>query len=118
MSRLLGAACVAALLSGCASEAPPYAVCGGNVGCLEPAPSCTTVLFTRSDGEDASGSFCSAPCSRDADCPEGGACLVLVGDATETAFCVARCATSANCFAGLTCTQLEGPGAGLSACLP
>ncbi len=104
------------LASACAS-APPYARCDGNTSCA--MGSCTELSFTRSDGTNAHGSFCTNECHADADCPDEGACLELAHDPTRTFFCVKRCATSTDCSSPLACTNVVAPdGTTFGACLP
>lgn len=104
------------VLTACAST-PPYARCDGNTSCAMGA--CTNVAYTRSDGTEASGSFCTNACHADADCPDEGVCIGLAHDTTHTFFCVKRCTTSTDCTTGLACTALTtGDGVTLSGCLP
>lgn len=102
-------------MTGCGAGAPPYAECVDDLDCPN---TCYRLLFTRSDGTEATGQFCSNACEGDADCPEGGACIGLEGDPADSLFCVARCETSADCYVGLACTQLEGAAELERACLP
>ncbi len=115
LALLLPSLAIVLNLAGCASS-PPYARCGDTPcamgGCFE-------VSITRSDGSEASGSFCTNECARDDECPDGGACVALEHDGTMTFFCVDRCTGSRDCYAGLACTELTASGApALSACLP
>lgn len=117
-ARLL--ACVllcSAGLASCGSGAPPYAVCVDDLDCSAPSDACYALRFTRSDGTDAEGAFCSATCARDEDCPEDGVCVALEGDPSERFFCAARCASAMDCYAGLACTEVEGAAA-MRLCLP
>jgi hypothetical protein len=107
---------LALLALGCAS-APPYARCGGDVSCA--MGTCSSISFTRTDGTNASGSFCTSECLMDADCPDEGACIALGHDPSRTFFCVKRCTTSSDCTSGLACTTLTAnDGTSFGACLP
>jgi hypothetical protein len=108
---------IALCASGCAVSTPPYAECELVEDCTEPADRCYELRFTRSDGSTAMGALCTLECTSDDDCPEGGACVTLEGDATETFFCASRCGTSADCYAGFACTMVEGAAA-MQLCLP
>jgi hypothetical protein len=105
-------------LSGCSPAAPPYAVCGDGLECEAPSDACYRVTLTRSDGTVGEARVCSLACTSDDECPDGGACLALEGDPTQTFFCVERCATSSECYAGLACTTVEGAAGTMRACLP
>lgn len=100
---------------GCASS-PPYARCGDTPCAMG---GCYAISITRSDGTEATGSFCTNECATDADCPDEGACIALEHDSRMTYFCVDRCTGSSDCYAGLACTELTVAGSpALSACLP
>lgn len=116
---LLALAAVAtAGLVGCGAGSPTYASCVDDLDCAEP-DRCTRLLLTRSDGTEAAGNLCTPACESDADCPDGGACVRLEADPTETFFCAARCEASGDCFAGFACTEVDdGTGAPASLCLP
>lgn len=107
-----------ALLGGCGANAPTYAGCTDDLDCASAPDACYRVLFTRTDGSEADGSFCSLECASDADCPEDGACVALDGDPERRFFCADRCAASADCYAGLACTAVEGADRSMQLCLP
>jgi hypothetical protein len=102
-------------LAACAN-APPYAHCAQTPCAMG---ECIQVTYTRSDGHDATGTFCSSACTADADCPDDGACIALGHDPMHTFFCVARCDASRACYAGFACTTVTpDTGAAFGACLP
>jgi hypothetical protein len=122
MARCLGGAAFLFLFgvgaAGCASGAPPYARCGGELGCA--GATCIELLYTRIDGTEDGGTFCSDTCTTDADCAAldgatDAACVTLDRDAPLRFFCAPRCVTPADCYAGLSCTETDGAG---SLCLP
>jgi len=110
---------LAALLGlGCA-EAPPFAACGGTLGCA--GSDCIELRYTRLDGSEAGGPFCSNSCLTDADCQALGGtdavCITLDVEAPVRFFCAARCTAAADCYAGLACTETDDPAVG-AVCLP
>lgn len=106
------------LLTACGSGAPPYAECVDDLDCDAPSMACYAVRLTRSDGSEGDGAFCSADCTSDADCPEGGVCLSLEGDPSGRFFCVDRCTGSGDCYAPFVCTAVEGDASSMQVCLP
>jgi hypothetical protein len=110
---------LAALLGlGCA-EAPPFAACGGTLGCA--GSDCIELRYTRLDGSEAGGPFCSNSCLTDAECQALGGtdavCITLDVEAPVRFFCAARCTAAADCYAGLACTETDDPAVG-AVCLP
>lgn len=108
------------LSAGCAAGAPPYARCGGELGCA--AGRCTDLRYTRTDGSEGGGAFCSDDCTSDDDCPaldgsSDGVCVTLDRDSPTRYFCAARCTEPADCYSGLSCTAVEDTTIG-SLCLP
>ena len=103
-------------LIGCADD-PLYGPCDSASDCAAPADGCYELRYDRSDGTTAEGRTCSIGCGRDASCPNGGLCLALEGDASETFLCFATCETSMDCLEGHACTETTG-GAGSAICLP
>lgn len=106
-------------LSGCAGGAPPYARCGGELGCA--GATCIELLYSRLDGTEDGGTFCSDTCTSDADCmaldgATDAACVTLDRDPPLRFFCAPRCTEPADCYAGLSCAETEG--GALSLCLP
>jgi len=118
VTRGLLVAAALMVAAGCGANAPTYAGCGDDLDCGRAEDRCTRVLFTRSDGTEGDGALCTPACASDADCPEGGACVALEGDPTETFFCASRCAASADCYAGFACTEVEGADRTMRLCLP
>lgn len=106
------------LVFGCGTGSPPYAECSYNHDCPEPSEACYHIGFTRSDGSEGEGSFCSLACSADVDCPEDGACIALAEDPESNFFCTKPCRVSTDCYAGFACTMVDGGGATMQICLP
>jgi hypothetical protein len=105
--------------AGCAA-APPFAACGGSLGCA--GSECIELLYTRIDGTEGGGLFCTETCLTDADCQEldAGADAVCVTLDVTPPFryvCAPRCSAPADCYAGLACTDTDDPAVG-SVCLP
>lgn len=108
------------VLSGCSSGAPPYAGCGGALGCA--GGDCVELLYTALDGSEGGGTFCTALCVSDADCTAldgatDAACVTLDRDAPLRYLCAARCTEPSDCYAGLRCTETNDVSVG-SVCLP
>ncbi len=70
----------------------------------------------------APGGYCTAPCSSDAQCGEGGACLDDLGDLDlADSQCYGRCATTDDCREGYVCSadiSLTGGGTMVNNCRP
>lgn len=108
------------VLGACAAGAPPYAQCGGSIDCA--GSSCLELRYTRTDGSEGDGAFCSALCTSDADClaldgATDAACVTLDQDPPLRFFCAARCTRESDCYAGLACTSTEDATLG-DLCLP
>jgi hypothetical protein len=108
------------VVAGCAAGAPPYARCGGDLGCA--AGRCTELLYTRADGSEGGGTFCSDDCRQDGDCAAldgsvDAVCVTLDRGSPTRYFCAARCDEPSDCYAGLSCTATEDADLG-SLCLP
>lgn len=111
LAALVGAGCAAA---------PPFAACGGALGCA--GADCVELLYTRLDGSEGGGPFCSISCLTDADCQaldagRDAVCITLDVEAPVRYVCAARCAAPADCYAGLACTETDDPAAP-AVCLP
>lgn len=104
--------------AGCYADAPIYASCSADIGCESSADACFRVLVTRTDGTTGDASLCTRPCSRHDECPNGGLCLQLVGDAASRLLCYQTCDTSSDCYSPLVCTPTTGAPGDPQVCLP
>ncbi len=121
LSTLLGAAAAIAVVTSvaaCYTDAPTYASCSEDIGCAEGADGCFRVLLTRTDGTTGDAAFCTRGCSRHDECPGGGLCLQLVGDATSRLLCYQACTTSGDCYSPLVCTSTTGASGDPTVCMP
>ncbi len=110
-------ALAASAMAGCSSSEPTYAACVGQHDCASP-DACYRLLFTRTDGSNGEGNFCSRPCASDRDCPGAGTCLGFAADTAHNYLCMAGCDDTHPCPYGLLCTPVDGAASARSVCLP
>lgn len=87
----------------CGSE-PLYSPCSSGDKCG--GDGCFQLLYSRSDGSEREGNFCSKRCTTDADCRDG-VCLALSEDPDSNFLCFETC-TPDSCFEGQVCTPVNG----------